>query len=355
MLRVEHNRGSGARIASCIYTLMGKMMRKRIERKGYRRVDSQSVIFFEEHRSFFAKKMSAPAVLVLSPLASSREFAILAAQKLNYPVVDPCSLYSNPSLTGILGAERVFCTTSEIALAVAHAGGAVVLDPVDNWCDRCNCSKDIALTVSILLRKVRRMLCNRLVRCAILSPLDDPRICENSLPTFCTLIRHGNDMPTLEEFEKLIPRGVPTIAVACNQVRVIYKVDDAQVKHETVLFDPVAQMVPLAWLDDSKLGVGGEATQLTIAGSNGCSLVLLSPRKWGEDERMGQHITLHPGKCGTRSRPPAKMRSVAKAVERGDATCCLGSEDVIDLRDGTRDRVAVCPVAWAVDAFAPDA
>ena len=298
--------------------------------------------------------MSAPAVLVLSPFASSREFAILAAQKLNYPVVDPCSLYSNPSLTGILGAERVFCTTSEITLAVAHAGGAVVLDPVDNWCDQR--SKDIVLTVSVLLRKVRRMLCNRQVRCAILSPLEDQRICEENLPTFCTLMRHGNGMPALEEFEKLInmPRGVPTNAVACNQVRVIHKVDDAQVRHETVLFDPVAQMVPLAWLDDSKFSVDGDATMLTIAGSNGCSLVLLPPRKWGEDERMGQHITLHPGKCGTRSRPPAKMRSVAKTAERGDATCCLGSGDVIDLRNGTRERVAVCPVAWAVDAFAPN-
>lgn len=292
--------------------------------------------------------MSERVSLVLAPFGRSRELADRIAHDAGIPVVDPSHLYNDRELTKILGAELPFCVASEAALAVARNGRAIVVGPFESWGGRCTSPIDAARCI---VGKLRKMLCARVLQTFVLIPEDESCLGRaGPLPASIAPVVHPLD--PFDGFTLDVPVGLPTNVLACNQVRVIHVVDEERVKHETVLYDATPQVVPLSWIDARLDTSTLEVTRVSFEGPNGCSLILLPPRTWGEDDvRRGQHLTLNPGKCGSRPRPPALMRSIAKAVENGVEVCRLADDDVFDVRTAQRFPSVTRPVAWALEAF----
>uniref|UniRef100_A0A7S4R015 Uncharacterized protein n=1 Tax=Ditylum brightwellii TaxID=49249 RepID=A0A7S4R015_9STRA len=281
-------------------------------------------------------------LVVLAFETSSRAAARNLATELNCKLVDVDSLYGvDPSL---LGQEYAFCAISEVAIAAA-TGRVIVVCSVDAFFRNKRQGKSL-----IIKDKLKKMLCSSTIDMVALLPQT------TNVPDYVSdnmrIIRHTDDAdPSIKSFAQCAPPPVTRTFLACNQLRVIYLDAEETARHETILFDAdSAQSV--SFCDLSPLESSIEGVKVVVPQANGCSLICLPPRIVSEDTRYGQHITLKPGRTESgKARMPAKMRMVAKSIEKKEVVCIISEDDKIDLSVCKHENVRVRPIAWAFDVF----
>ena len=271
-------------------------------------------------------------VVVLAPSSESRDAACRAAAVLGCKMIDPMRLLGDDHTN--LDAEHSVCLTSEVALAAARYGKVVVSGPISKWGKK-----------DLLVPKLRKMLSTRRLFLVVMS--EEPPLLDHPFLADAHVVGI-TDLPALK-----LPPIAPTNVLMCNQIRIIYRHDTQPAKHETVFYDAEAAQ-PISLTSLTALEETVVAELVCVEGAFGCSLILLPPRRFDGELRMGQHITLCPGRSAHgKSRAPATMRLVAKSLERGDSVCCISEGDALDLTLLTRESVSLSVIGWAVDAHAP--
>ena len=295
------------------------------------------------------------AIAIFVPMSESFGLAKEISNAMENKVLDPISLFDDAVLTASLGEERIFCTTSEAALALVHYGSAVILGPTKFWGERRGKHFNMSL-----FSKLSKMLVCRSLTCVFLLPgettsvvpIEVARALSQDVPHDSIVITHNptaSAADVLQYMDGLI--GKPTEVIGCNQVRVMYAFD-GRVKHETVFFDAqTPHMMRIATVPPIS-NAPFMATRVEVENDEGFSFVALPPRNFDDILRTGQHITLNPGKNKSKkNRPPATMRIAAKAVERNEKTCHFGEDDIVPLDKLKLTSIEIRPVTWAFEAF----
>ena len=296
-------------------------------------------------------------VAIFAPMSDSFALAKDVSDAMKNKVLDPSVLFDDATLTSLLGEERIFCTTSEAALALSQNGSAVILGPPDFWGEK----RGKHFNMSLFAKLSKMLVCRSLV-CVFLLPGDTTSSAPiavaqallDDVPNNSIVITHdptANATDVLRHMDGLT--GEPTEVIGCNQIRVMYAFD-GRVKHETVLFDaqtPYMMHIPNIPPISSAPFI---ATRVEVEDEFGFSFVALPPREFDNILRTGQHITLKSGKNKSKKgRPPATMRIAAKAVETKKESCQFGEDDIVPLDKLKMTSTEVCPIAWAFEAFPP--
>lgn len=317
------------------------------------------IILVQKKKFVVAKKrMNTPkAIAIFVPTSDSFVLAKDISDAMKNKILDPSSLFDDATLTSSLGEERIFCTTSEAALALSQYGSAVILGPTKFWGEKRGKHFNMSL-----FAKLSKMLVCRSMTCVFLLPGDTTTVVPievaralfENVPHDSIVITHNptaSATDVLQHMDGWI--GNPTEVIGCNQVRVMYALD-GRVKHETVFFDAqTPHMMRIATLPPIS-NAPFMATRVEVEDDNGFSFVALPPREFDDILRTGQHITLNPGKNKSKkSRPPATMRIAAKAVENKEEFCHFGEDDIVPLDKLKLTPIEICPVTWAFEAFPP--
>lgn len=309
------------------------------------------LFFFFDSVFFFATTMDR-LLVVLVPDVAAHATAQVAAVKLNCHFVDPDSLFGSTEITSVLGAERFFCTVSEIAIRAAKDGCVVVGGPPTRWSEKKGAKPCITI-----VPKLRKMLFDRIVDFVVLHASSEAAsLADLKLPaTTPTCEISGTDIDVCDALDlvALRHRTVPTDSITCNQLRVIYLDVSSTAKHETVLFD-AKEARTFDMRELSALPAWIDVDEVRVDRPNGCTLVLLPSRQLvGQEMRSGQHITVDAGKTEAGGpRAPVGMRAVAISLEQGEVEAMISEKDKICLANVQCRRVRIRPLAWAFDAFA---
>jgi hypothetical protein len=134
----------------------------------------------------------------------------------------------------------------------------------------------------------------------------------------------------------------------CSQLRLLYRLSDRSIRHETVVYNPHSEKIDMDVLPDA--GEPFDAVEYRVAGDTGCALIVLPDRSFAGAVRAGQHLTLDPGhRPDGKRRAPALMRAVALALGRGETTVRFDDDDAIELSSATSRRLRVEPLGWCCE------